>query len=320
MRLLRLLLIAGLVLAVGQSAWALTLTGYTAGDPMTFHFTSVDVGPVYNYGTFTGQSNCDANTLYQAVDRYPPEDAWGIAWVKEITNATGDVVYWSAATASTELTAMFCGTTDFSASRVALTPTLDEVKSFSHYFKLFLWEDANTGPNVYKPGQGPDARTGANTYPSVTEGTLILEAKGVNGIYDNIASAALGSPVYVDHKAEVQLSYDAFGNVVSVTSGSGHAFASIADADGNGTTVGLGFVNGQFATSNPAVMADIRLDWTLKLPSAPKKGEPTVGTNWWDLADQDPVEMRYGYVPEPVTMAGMLLGVGCLGRYIRKRR
>ena len=315
MRWLTLLLVACFVLAVGQSAPAFTLTGYTPGDPLSFHFDGVDVGPFYNYGTFTGQSACDANTLYQAKDRVGAEDAWGISWVREITNATGDVVYWSAATSSTELTAMFCGTTDVSASRVALTGTLDEVKSFSNNFKFFLWEDTNTGPTAYKPGQGPDARTGANTYPTVTEGTLLLEAMGVNGIYDNIASSP-GSPVYVEHKAEVQLRYDASGNVISVSGGSGHAFAVVGDADGDGTTVGLGFVNGLYATDDPAVMADIRLDWTLKLPSAPGAGEPTVGTNWWDLANQDPVEVRY--VPEPATM--VLVALGGLGVLFGRKR
>ena len=38
----------------------------------------------------------------------------------------------------------------------------------------------------------------------------------------------------------------------------------------------------------------------------------------WSFTSDDPV--RGNMVPEPVTMCGMLLGIGCLGRYIRKRR
>ena len=42
------------------------------------------------------------------------------------------------------------------------------------------------------------------------------------------------------------------------------------------------------------------------------------GSGLWLLRTSDPLEGDL--VPEPVTMAGLLLGVGCLGGYVRKRK
>ena len=42
------------------------------------------------------------------------------------------------------------------------------------------------------------------------------------------------------------------------------------------------------------------------------------GTNGWLLRTSDPLEGNM--IPEPITMTGLLLGIGCLGRYIRNRR
>ncbi len=39
----------------------------------------------------------------------------------------------------------------------------------------------------------------------------------------------------------------------------------------------------------------------------------------WIVYTPDPADM-IAAVPEPVTMAGLMLAIGCVGRYIRKRR
>jgi hypothetical protein len=308
MRLLTLLLAGCLVLIVGQAAPAFTLTGYTSGDPLSVHFNGLDVGPVYAYGTYDTQAACDAATIAAAPKTLlPGEDAWGIANVSNITDPTNTVTYWSAATSPTELTALFVGINDQSARRVAVAGgAYDEITSYSTNFKFFLWEGPSTGATAYNPTGGPSARTGLYTYPTVTDGTLLLEASGVNGYWNPLANGGRGA--WVEHKAVVDLTYDTLGNVTSVTGGNGHAFAVVDDANGDGTTDGLGFSNGLITTQNPAVMADIQLDWTLTLPESPAHG--------WNLAVQDPVGMRF--VPEPATMA--LLTLGGLGILLRRKQ
>ena len=152
-------------------------------------------------------------------------------------------------------------------------------------------------------------------YPTVTDGTLILEAAGVPGLFDKLQSVP-GVPVYADHAASADLVWDSAAHnfVVDVQAGSGHAYADIADLDGDGTATGAGFANGGFATSNPLVTADIRLDWTLWPPGAVPV-PPPVGGVWWDLANSDPAAMTY--VPEPATM--VLVALGGLGVLCRRR-
>jgi len=321
MRVLTLFLVAGLVLAVGQSAWALTLTNYTAGDLLVFHFDSMDAGTKYAYNVggvpYIGIDAVNGATIAGPVGGNPAggrlaEDAWGIAVVTSITNSDASVTYWDATTSPTELTSLFFGVVDQSLSNLKISNTIDLQDSFSTGFKFAMYEDAAKN---YDATQGPAARAGVMAYPTVTDGTLILEAAGVPGILDTIQTVALGVPVYADHGASAILVWDsaAHNYVTQVQQGSGHAYASVADLNGDNIATGSEFANGAFPTANPAVTADIRLDWTLWPPG-------TAATNpWWDLADSDPVAMTSN-VPEPVTMAGMLLGVGCLGRYIRKRR
>ena len=57
----------------------------------------------------------------------------------------------------------------------------------------------------------------------------------------------------------------------------------------------------------PGTTADIRFKGTT---------DPT--NKEWIVHSSDPA--TGGAIPEPVTMAGLLLGIGCLGRYVRRRR
>lgn len=60
-----------------------------------------------------------------------------------------------------------------------------------------------------------------------------------------------------------------------------------------------------------AVVPDTWADIRFKGTSDPTNKE-------WIVHSSDPA--TGGVIPEPVTMAGLLLGIGCLGRYIRRRR
>jgi len=318
MRWLTLLLVGCLVLAVGQSAPAFTLTGYRPGDPLVFHFDSMDAGAVYNYGTFLGIGAANGATIKGPVGGNPAggrlaEDAWGISSVTSITNADASVTYWDATTSLTELTTLFFGVVDQSISNTQVTPTVDRQISFATGFKFMMFEDAAKN---YDATQGPAARAGVMAYPTVTDGTLILEAAGVPGILDTLQTVP-NTPVYADHGADAVLVWDsaAHNSVIQVQSGSGHAYASVADLDGDGIATGAGFANGAFATANPLVNADIRLDWTLWPPGAVPV-PPPVGGVWWDLANSDPAAMTY--VPEPATM--VLVALGGLGVLFRRKR
>jgi len=316
MRILRCLLIVGLALGLAGPAWALYLQGYNSGDPLTFHFNSLDVGASYQYGTHLGVAACDANTISGPAGGQGNEDAWGIARVTNITDPSNSVTYWDAGTSGTEITAIFFGIVDQSISYSQLIPTSDRSISYSQGFKFMMFEDPAINWN---PNQGPLARAGALNYPTVTDGTLLLEAVGVMGILDTLQTTP-GNPVWATHSADAILNWDSAAHnfVIGVQNGSGHAFADIADVDGDTVATGWQYAGGLFSTSNPLVNADIRLDWTLWPPGAVPTNPPPVGGVWWDLSDSDPVQMSY--IPEPVTMAGLLLGIGCLGRYIRRRR
>jgi len=326
MRCLKLLLMGVAILALSTQAWGLALKGYNTGDVMSFHFNSVDVGPFYDYGTALTPGDCDNLQLLEAAGLRDgagnkfinTEDAWGIAYVSNITDPTNNLTYWSAADSPTELTAIFYGTRDISVSHTHLGSGNDQLITYSDGFRFVLWEGPDTGATAYDAAQGPEARTGADVYPTVSDGTKILEAQGVYGYYNLLVSDPNDPYGWATHKSEVTLTYDINGNVIGVSGGSGHAFAEIADINGDGVIDGAGFDNDSFPTERTGVMCDIVLDWTLTMPQTPGPGEPTVGTAWWDLADQDPVKMTF--IPEPVTMAGLMLGIGSLVTYVRRRR
>lgn len=311
MRYFKLLVLGGMVLALSSPAWAMMLTGYTPGDPLYLHFNSVDVGPVYNYGTATTEAAANALQATAAPGlQIPGEDAWGVAYVSNITNPNNSVTYWSAATSGTELTALFFGTRDQSISFVQGTQTYviggqtyrdDTLQTFSNGFKFFIWEDSTPD---YSNAGGPTARTGAYTYPTVSDGTLLLEAIGVAGKPNTIAGSGV-----VEHEAHVTYQMNVTGSpfIAGVQSGSGGStYAQIADANGDSIVTGTGFDNNGFLFG----AADIQIDWTLTLPGLAQT------TPWWDLANQDPAQMTF--IPEPATLT--LLALGGLALLQRRRR
>jgi hypothetical protein len=325
MRWLTLLLAGCVVLSVGQAALAFLLTGYTPGDPLSFHFNGVDTAPFYALGgPYTTPAACLAAQITKGKGLINPgtglpwianEDAWGIAKVSNITDPNDNtIVYWTAGPNS-ELSAMFVGTWDQSVSVAYSAPgpgnTYDVTQdTYSNNFKVFLFEDATPDYNAVP---GPAARNGAFSYPTATDGTLVFEAVGVKGLSNPVN--LLLSPV--EHTTTSTLRYDkgldgiagtADDTFFNLIKGSGSSYVEIADANGDSAITGQEWNNNMFDLGG-GVKADLYMSWTLT---------PPIGFTNWDTADQDPVQSNY--VPEPVTMASLFLGIGCLSRYIRKRR
>jgi hypothetical protein len=323
MRWLTLLLIGGLVVAVSSPASALSLTGYTTGAPLSFHFNSVDTGPFYALGgPYTTPAACNLGQLVGGKGLINPgtglpwianEDAWGIAKVSNITDPNDNtIVYWTAGPNS-ELSAMFVGTWDQSVSVAysAAGPgnTYDVAQdTYSNNFKVLLFEDATPDYNAVP---GPAARNGAFSYPTATDGTLIFEAVGVKGL-SNPLNAQL-SPV--EHTTTSTLRYDKGPDGIPGTAddtffkfikGSGSSYVEIADANGDSVITGQAWNNNMFDLGG-GVKADLYMSWTLT--------EPVTGS-LWDTAAQDPVEGNF--VPEPATMA--LVALGGLGVLLRRKR
>lgn len=73
--------------------------------------------------------------------------------------------------------------------------------------------------------------------------------------------------------------------------------------------------------SNPAARADLKLHVTTTVNNAFNDPAAVLGTAYdWTVTSSDPLTGDITTVPEPVTMMGLVLGIGGLAGYIRRRR
>jgi hypothetical protein len=316
MRCLTLLLIGGLVLAVSSQAWAITLV---VGEN-DFKIINRDNGTVYSIaggaGTGIGDKNNVANgvaLLDAYVSKTPAvggllggsEDSWGIANTSTIHDSGGNII-WQAGGA-TELTWMFHSAKDFYAQTVNASGTTVTTQSVGLVAEL--WEEPLAGGTHIDMTQGSPWRTGLSTYTGATEGTMLLQLTSVAGFIHE--PGELGGAL-----TEFETTFNSFGN-----SGGGVAYFNVT----GGTMMAFFDTNTIYTEAslyNKVANADAWIQFT----STPASDGPNGSKNPlhvppydWLVQSEDPVRTDVA-IPEPVTMAGLLLGIGCLGRYIRKRR
>ncbi|MCD4699406.1 MAG: PEP-CTERM sorting domain-containing protein [Phycisphaerae bacterium] len=218
------------------------------------------------------------------VGLYPgQEDSWGIGKITRIQDANGDAI-WTSAFKQAELTIYFWGEQDFFVEQ--MDSGNQRIDGVGMHFDIY--EEPLPSATAFNATGGTAARTPANTYPTVTDGALVLSGVSVAGF---INGPGVGGGTATEFESRF--------NATSLT-GDGEAYISLIggadlaqfDTDFFLSPFGLG-------------TADFRLQFDTS---------PTSVSDWLVTAD-DPVK---GYVPEPASLS--LLVLGGLAVICRKRR
>ena len=328
MRCLRLLLLMGVVAALASPAWAITIT---------MHVKNFDEGTLYNVvdNTYTGVLNLDALAQLSPVGGLTwrgQSDTWGIFRVDDIQDTDGNYLYQGSA--SREITAIFWGETDNYLKQTTTTGLVaQEIHGIGLQAAFFYdttpdWATVakTTGPAGWTPDYGADGQPGkagvdddgdgtadnsdleylwagsddgGPQYTGITDGNLIWTMNSTSGKYQTFPT----DEFFAD-----------FDQAQAAYASSGAVLLDMGSVDGWGT----GPDNWQLDTQTiPAwnttgTALDKMVDLQLEFDGTSQD------SGAWLLRTSDPMEGDL--VPEPVTMAGLLLGIGCLGRYVRRRR
>lgn len=323
MRLLKLCMVLGLVLAVGQQAEAIGFK-HAFNGPVTFKLANWDMGTLYQPGTPGTTTNGIAavNGLTQgtpvgtAYDAHGTgvftgaagqerEDGWGIYKVTQIYNTQNiSDVLWDTAFGQAngiEIFGMFYGLIDNAVRNSSDTAGQISIQSSNMTFDM--WENS-FGKFALAGGeqQGTGGRTGFSAYNGITNvgGTKILEGNTVNGDLQLLAGSTGPqgfNSIFVPNS--------------TLDSGHGTFDARIALTDAS-----LRDYN-QFNSNGFAAGPDgFQVDFTLNGSTFANTGSLRVGD--WTVTSQDPLQGNA--IPEPLSMAGVFMGLVGLGGYLRRRR
>jgi hypothetical protein len=320
MKYLKWMIVAGMVLVATTPALAFTFNKPYQG-PVFFKIANFDMGttyPILPVGSTwggTGANAADVPTLdgiagktqatgTRALGAFGDtlDDTWGIARVSEIDDNLG-LPLWTPALTGTELTILFYGEQDIYLEQTDATDQV--IAGVGLHFDMY--EEAIPSATSFDPSAGSAGRDGPGTgYTTVTEGTLVLAGSSVAG---HIRTPGDKGGTNTEFEVDVNASALLFGGVTG-TIGSGVSFFEIT----GGTQSGM-FLPGAFTPLAPNIglpgvkNAGVRLDFTTIIP-------PNVSD--WLVRSNDPAQLEA--IPEPVTMLGLVMGLGGLGAYLRRRR
>jgi len=329
MRCFRLLLLGGIVLALTVPAGAISVT---------MNLRNFDQGTLYGVadGTYTGVGTLDS------LAQIPPtggltylgqSDTWGIIRVENIQTSGGDYLYQGGA--DREITGIFWGGIDNYLDQ-STSGGLITQEIHSNGIQMALFYDTTpdwgtvaqgTGPGGWTPDYGLDGAPGAvgvdddgvngvddpgeymfpgtddggPMYTGITDGTLIWTMVSTGGLDQDFPTD--------DFIAEFNQNLAA-----AAYNSSGGLLFDMGTVDGWGT-----------GPNNNQLDTDTILAWNAAGTAQDKTVDLTVsfdGTSndsgAWLLRTSDPMEGDL--IPEPVTMAGLMLGIGSLVGYARRRR
>ena len=273
------LLILGVVVLMSASrASAFTILNDYAG-PLEFKFSDFSDGTLYGSDS-GGYGNADG-----------VEDSFGIFKVSSIKNAIAQTL-WFDGKDGEELTGMYYNIDDDFWTVTGSPITSTNIQSVNGIIDVYL----DASPD-FNPSGGPGARSGATTYPTVTDGSLFLRLAMVPGIkYGNADTTDdhISYDVDIDFKTSTFTGDGAF--YLDVIGGS---YASYFDSDAycltddSGNSVCRDFF-GQFDTEAP-------------------------GSFDWLTNSEDPIAGAR-VIPEPATMALFASGMfGMLGTRLRRK-
>ncbi|MDY7010024.1 MAG: PEP-CTERM sorting domain-containing protein [Planctomycetota bacterium] len=268
---------------------------FTTGE-ITIKMTAFDVGTVYPAlgpaGTsvgYSGPPGAGVGGGVTAVDGiagqtpasgalpvgvYPgPEDTWGIGKITRIQDANGDAI-WTSAGKQAELTVYFWGEQDFFVEQ--MDSGNQRIDGVGMHFDIY--EEPLPSATAFNATGGTASRTPANTYPTVTDGILVLSGVSAAGFINGPGVAG-----------GLATEFESRFNATSLT-GDGEAYISLI-----GGTDMAQFDTDYFISPFGLGNADFRVQFDTS---------PTNVADWLVTAD-DPVK---GYVPEPASLSLLILG------------
>jgi len=216
----------------------------------------------------------------------PGEDTWGIFTITGIFSLADPVnALWTPAGKGQEITAIFYGGKDFFLKQTSLnTQSIDSVGLQADFY-------LDTTPDYTVGAAG--ARVG-NTYPTVTDGTLILST---------IAKAGFIHPVGEDGG----LATAANSSFNGAAGGQGQTFLDVT----GGADVNMFNTNSILSQFVPGLVTDIQANFTTSTIAVPAGG--------WVARVNDPLTTEV--IPEPATtLAGLACMIPLLGSVLRRRR
>ncbi len=339
MRHLKLLTAVGVMLAVAASAGA---TGIPFKQPwqgpVVMHLTNYDDSVLYDWNGGYLADNVTPIQLgvayapaqvkqYPGIATRPGESAWGVFRIDQILGAevTGpnsitpvspNVELYTDGDAGVELVGIFYGRQDVSVTFLTPGPLgIQQITGTGDRYEVFAQPVGtyNGGGPIGGPGASNRVAGVPNEYPTVGyvgDGTNTL-LPGAQRVLTGVSQAGVET-----HEILANFTPDGGGS----GNGTFNLYVSLGpvDPDGAGplgSYVGTdnyifdtdAFPNGGATASVPGTTADFRLKGTT---------EPTLKE--WLVRSSDP--LTGAMVPEPLTMLGVLAGIGGVAGYIRKRR
>ena len=340
----KLLLVGGIVLALAMPAQAISFSQPWNG-PVVMHVHNVAMGATYTgqlnpvgggatiaaysgsawYNFATSAYDLAASPLYtpaQAVANAATgakvgEDGWGLVQIDTIYagqdngyNNIGQlgVKLWETGPVGvgTELVATYFNRQDLGVQFLSTDYAHQTFEYHNDTFEIVEQISGTAGANLGLAGSGGRVTIGG-----------VLKDKYVGIGYDAAGNLLSGATVVMSGVGEIGY----FGSLANTT---GIADFTVIGNTGSGSADQFYSVTGGtemlFWDTNfftPTKGLDYPADLRIHVTDAPIDYLKVPASYDWLTTSSDP--LTGAHVPEPVTMAGLLLGIGCLGRYIRKR-
>jgi len=302
MKIPRVLVVAGLLLAVVTAASGVPYTDPSYVGPVVISVDDKASGTSYPAGAFPGIPGPGGR---------PPEDSWGIFFVQTIykgqVGATGAISaipggkLWGDTDGGRELVGIYWNVQDIAVSLDPGSGT-QTIESVGMQFAIWEQDSGTLGANW---NAGTTVR-GANPwdYPGIgTAGNPVLWATG-NSVPGFLGVMVPGVTEYVS----------TFNPTVGAGNPAGGAKVYL-EVNPNGA--GVGSYNTYLDTNfyaSPISTADLYLDMATTLNNPANQQAP--GDDWTVWSNDDATGV---IVPEPMTVLAVFLGIGSLGGYVRKR-
>jgi hypothetical protein len=303
MRYCKLLLMGGIVLALSMPAGAVSIT---------MDIRNYDEGTLYNVsdGTYS-QSQLDNLPTTPTVTGWQQRpvggggsDTWGIFRVGYIDTVPVSDPQLFTNGPSAHITAIFWGLQDTSMTQTTNITTgvvTQDIQGVGLH-AAFFYDTTPAGEWAAAALTGPsgwvwDGVNNRPTYAGITDGTLIWTMNSTSGVDQSVPAAEFVAT---------------FNSGAATFWSHGNMNLDIGSNEwGTGSqnwTLDTNAMPGYDLSGNLGKFADLTLSFD----------GTDQGSGPWLLATSDPLDGNM--IPEPVTMASLLLGFGCLSRYIRKRR